>query len=47
MIVDGISDAHRGTWSRLTRLHTASVGLPLQTSRIDDPDRSTDTLPAV
>jgi hypothetical protein len=30
MIIDGISDAHRGTWSRLTRLHTASVTLPTQ-----------------
>ncbi|MBF4609280.1 hypothetical protein [Curtobacterium sp. VKM Ac-1393] len=47
MIVDGISDAHRTTWSRLTRLRTATIGLPMQTSRVDDPDRSTDALPAV
>lgn len=39
MIIDGISDAHRGTWSRLTRLHTASVTLPTQTTRVDDPER--------
>jgi hypothetical protein len=39
MIIDGISDAHRGTWSRLTRLHTASVSLPMQTTRVADPDR--------
>ncbi|WIE66241.1 MULTISPECIES: hypothetical protein [unclassified Curtobacterium] len=35
MIVDGISDANRGTWSRLTRLHTASVGLPMHTTRVE------------
>jgi hypothetical protein len=34
MIIDGISDAHRGTWSRLTRLHTASVSLPTHTTRV-------------
>ena len=34
--IDGISDAHRGTWSRLTRLHTASSGLPTRTQRVDD-----------
>ncbi|WIE55738.1 MULTISPECIES: hypothetical protein [unclassified Curtobacterium] len=34
--IDGISDAHRGTWSRLTRLHTASAGLPTQTKRTED-----------
>jgi len=39
MIIDGISDAHRGTWSRLTRLHTASVTLPTQTTRVADPKR--------
>ncbi|ROP64087.1 hypothetical protein [Curtobacterium sp. PhB115] len=43
MIVDGISDAHRGTWSRLTRLHTASVGLPMHTTRVEDPDRQRDS----
>ncbi|MET3451284.1 hypothetical protein [Curtobacterium pusillum] len=37
MIIDGISDAHRGTWSRLTRLHTASVTLPTQTTRVIEP----------
>ena len=37
MIIDGISDAHRGTWSRLTRLHTASVSLPTQTTRVMEP----------
>jgi hypothetical protein len=37
MIIDGISDAHRGTWSRLTRLHTASVSLPTQTTRVLQP----------
>lgn len=37
MIIDGISDAHRGTWSRLTRLHTASVSLPTQTTRVLTP----------
>jgi hypothetical protein len=34
--IDGITDAHRGTWSRLTRLHTASAALPTQTTRVDD-----------
>ncbi|WP_186377267.1 hypothetical protein [Curtobacterium pusillum] len=37
MIIDGISDAHRATWSRLTRLHTASVALPTQTTRVLQP----------
>jgi hypothetical protein len=36
MIIDGISDAHRGTWSRLTRLHTASITLPTQTTRVTE-----------
>ncbi|GAA3339049.1 hypothetical protein GCM10017714_12920 [Curtobacterium pusillum] len=39
MIIDGISDAHRGTWSRLTRLHTASITLPVQTTRVVEPKR--------
>jgi hypothetical protein len=38
MIVDGITDAHRGTWSRLTRLHTATVVLPMHTTLIDSAD---------
>jgi hypothetical protein len=38
IVLDGITKDHRGTWSRLTRLHTATVGLPLQTSRVDDDD---------
>ncbi|WP_156794882.1 hypothetical protein [Curtobacterium sp. BH-2-1-1] len=38
MIIDGISDAHRGTWSRLTRLHTASVSLPTHTTRVAEPE---------
>jgi hypothetical protein len=42
VIVDGITDAHRGTWSRLTRLHTASIGLPTHTTRVEDPDRQRD-----
>ncbi|WP_141693463.1 hypothetical protein [Curtobacterium sp. UCD-KPL2560] len=42
MIIDGISDANRGTWSRLTRLHTASVTLPMHTTRVVDPDRRED-----
>jgi hypothetical protein len=37
MIIDGISDAHRATWSRLTRLHTASVSLPTHTTRVTQP----------
>jgi hypothetical protein len=36
---DGVTDVHRSTWSRLTRLHLASAGLPTQTSRTDDPER--------
>jgi hypothetical protein len=39
ILVDGISQGNRQTWSRLTRLHTASVGLPMQTSRVVDEDR--------
>uniref|UniRef100_A0A942T1Z5 Uncharacterized protein n=1 Tax=Neobacillus citreus TaxID=2833578 RepID=A0A942T1Z5_9BACI len=42
MVIDGISETHRGTWSRLTRLHTASVTLPMHTTRVDDPDRRGD-----
>jgi hypothetical protein len=33
--VDGVTDANRGTWSRLTRLHLASAGLPTRTSFVD------------
>ncbi|MBT2500935.1 hypothetical protein [Curtobacterium sp. ISL-83] len=47
MIVDGISDVHRGTWSRLTRLHTASVALPMQTSRVEDPNHHGEDCPAI
>ncbi len=36
MVIDGISDTHRTTWSRLTRLNTASVSLPMRTTRVDD-----------
>lgn len=46
MIIDGISDAHRGTWSRLTRLHTASVSLPMETSRVADAERRADPISA-
>ncbi len=46
MIIDGISDAHRGTWSRLTRLHTASVTLPMHTSRVAETDRRSEDLTA-
>jgi hypothetical protein len=38
IVLDGITQGNRRTWSRLTRLHTATVGLPLQTSRVDDDD---------
>jgi hypothetical protein len=41
---DGIAEAHRGTWSRLTRLHTASVTLPVRTTRVEESDCSDDTL---
>ena len=47
MIIDGISDAHRGTWSRLTRLHTASVTLPTHTTRVSEPKRRVEDTPAV
>jgi hypothetical protein len=36
--LDGVTQGNRRTWSRLTRLHTAAVNLPLQTSRVDDED---------
>ncbi|MFJ4220831.1 hypothetical protein [Curtobacterium luteum] len=36
MVIDGISETHRGTWSRLTRLNTASIRLPMRTTRVDD-----------
>ncbi|WP_420361851.1 hypothetical protein AABM26_08380 [Curtobacterium aetherium] len=38
IILDGVTQGNRGTWSRLTRLHTATVGLPMQTSRVEDDD---------
>ncbi|MFZ7087696.1 hypothetical protein [Curtobacterium sp. RRHDQ10] len=41
---DGIADAHRTTWSRLTRLHTASVTLPMRTTRVDESERRADEL---
>ncbi|WFR65873.1 hypothetical protein P9139_11985 [Curtobacterium flaccumfaciens] len=37
MIIDGISDAHRGTWTRLTRLRSASITIPTQTTRVVEP----------
>jgi hypothetical protein len=40
--LEGITDAHRGTWSRLTRLHTASASLPTQTKRVEDDRNRTD-----
>ncbi|WP_186315185.1 hypothetical protein [Curtobacterium sp. BH-2-1-1] len=46
MIIDGISDAHRGTWSRLTRLHTASVTLPMQTTRLAEPEHRAEDVAA-
>ncbi|WP_176491630.1 hypothetical protein [Curtobacterium sp. 'Ferrero'] len=36
MVIDGISETHRGTWSRLTRLNTASISLPMRTTRVDE-----------
>ncbi|MCJ1715375.1 hypothetical protein ACLBWP_04305 [Microbacterium sp. M1A1_1b] len=42
IVVDGISPANRGTWSRLNRLHTATVDLPTHTKRVDDSDRRPD-----
>lgn len=36
--LDGVTEANRGTWSRLTRLHTASAGLPMRTSFIPETD---------
>jgi hypothetical protein len=47
ILVDGISQGNRQTWSRLTRLHTASVGLPMQTSRVVDEDRRREDLSSV
>lgn len=45
--IDGVTDAHRATWSRLTRLHLASAGLPMQTSLLDDADARSDDASAV
>ncbi|ROP65669.1 hypothetical protein EDF24_3462 [Curtobacterium sp. PhB130] len=42
MNIDGISTAHRGTWSKLNRLHTATIVLPMHTKHIDDADRRPD-----
>jgi hypothetical protein len=42
MIVDGITAAHRSTWSKLARLHTATIDLPMHTTRVDDTDRRPD-----
>lgn len=36
--LDGLTEANRGTWSRLTRLHVASAGLPMRTSFIAETD---------
>jgi hypothetical protein len=36
--IDGIQDSHRATWTRLTRLNTAVIGLPVHTTRVDDPE---------
>jgi hypothetical protein len=38
-ITDGVTDAHRTTWSRLTRLHLASAGLPMRTTFVEDAER--------
>jgi hypothetical protein len=46
IVLDGISDANRGTWNRLTRLHTATLGLPMRTTRVDDPERRREDVPA-
>ncbi|MDM7891443.1 hypothetical protein [Curtobacterium caseinilyticum] len=46
MIIDGISDANRGTRSRLTRLHTASVTLPMHTSRVAKPEHRAEDVAA-
>ncbi len=42
MIIDGISEAHRPTWSKLARLHSATIVLPMHTTRVEDvlPDDS-------
>ncbi|WP_260855628.1 hypothetical protein [Curtobacterium sp. 9128] len=42
MIIDGISEAHRGTWSKLARFHTATIVLPMHTTRVED-ERTEDT----
>lgn len=42
MIVDGITDRNRSTWSKLARLHTATIDLPMHTKRVDDSDRRPD-----
>ncbi|WP_156364079.1 hypothetical protein [Curtobacterium sp. Leaf261] len=41
--VDGISEAHRTTWSRLSRFRTASIAAPPYTLRDDEPDQGIET----
>jgi hypothetical protein len=36
--LDGITDAHRGAWDRLSRLHVASTSLPDRTTYLHDDD---------
>ncbi|WP_157071508.1 hypothetical protein [Curtobacterium ammoniigenes] len=36
---DGITDAHRTTWNRLTRLHLATTSIPDRTTFRDDAER--------
>lgn len=33
---DGITDAHRSTWTRLARLHMASTAVPDRTTYVED-----------
>jgi len=33
---EGITEAHRGTWSRLTRLHSATTAMPTRALRSTD-----------
>lgn len=41
--VDGISEAHRTTWSRLSRFRTASIAAPPRMLRDDESDQGVDT----
>jgi hypothetical protein len=34
--IDGITEAHRSTWTRLTRLRAATTTLPDRTTYLDD-----------